>query len=53
MRRAWIEIKTFERMITHGNQSLSVRRAWIEIGLVQSAISGIQSLSVRRAWIEI
>ena len=34
--------------------SLSARRAWIEITLVQIIISGYaRSLSARRAWIEI
>ena len=39
---------------TQKKQSLSARRAWIEITLVQIIISGYaRSLSARRAWIEI
>ena len=34
-------------------QSLSVRRAWIEIDVIRPAIDVFLSLSVRRAWIEI
>ena len=33
--------------------SLSARRAWIEITLVNKLFEYIQSLSARRAWIEI
>ena len=34
-------------------QSLSARRAWIEMTTVNRAIHGLRSLSARRAWIEI
>ena len=35
------------------HMSLSARRAWIEMGLVQSWFIVFWSLSARRAWIEI
>ena len=35
-------------------KSLSARRAWIEIALVETALRAVyRSLSARRAWIEI
>ena len=34
-------------------QSLSARRAWIEISTFCSALFAVVSLSARRAWIEI
>ena len=34
-------------------QSLSARRAWIEIAAAKTAQSAAESLSARRAWIEI
>ena len=33
-------------------QSLSARRAWIEISMLCSAVKSVESLSARRAWIE-
>ena len=34
-------------------ESLSARRAWIEIRRCRAALSAAESLSARRAWIEI
>ena len=34
-------------------ESLSARRAWIEIGNAETAKTSRESLSARRAWIEI
>ena len=38
---------------THTKQSLSSRRAWIEISAIKKKSSKVVSLSSRRAWIEI
>ena len=35
------------------SQSLSARRAWIEIDIITAFFAPVQSLSARRAWIEI
>ena len=53
MRRAWIEITNTLGGVSEIIQSLSVRRAWIEIAASWAFSAAVWSLSVRRAWIEI
>ena len=40
-------------VVVHSAQSLSARRAWIEIGIKKTLQDFKKSLSARRAWIEI
>ena len=39
-------------LLTHTPESLSARRAWIEIALTLVVFKFVGSLSARRAWIE-
>ena len=44
---------TLDVAVVPSEQSLSARRAWIEIAIANTVISCFTSLSARRAWIEI
>ena len=45
--------RKFQKLSCAGFWSLSARRAWIEIFMIQRKKEKIKSLSARRAWIEI